>query len=432
MYRRVGYFDTAGRPQLRVQFQLVGGLLFAIGIPLLVRAAFSPHVIFSVNHQVTIFAGIVAHLGGYIIYRHLGAFPGVAAASTILPTFFLTYGTVFVVIFLLRWDYSRFQALGSFLMSVAWYFSLNLWTSRRGLYRLAIIPGGNIAQLSAIRGVKWCMLSSPIIPPEGVHGVVADLRADLSDTWERFIAGCALSGIPVFHVKQVTESLTGRVEIEHLSENTLGTLTPDEAYVAGKLVLDWLGALVVLILLFPFFVVVALAIRLNTPGPALFRQRRVGYRGKPFTVFKFRTMRVAEPGQTGDAAKDVAKDMAMTRNGDKRITRLGHFLRKTRIDELPQILNILRGEMSWIGPRPEAEVLSHWYDAELPFYPYRHIVRPGISGWAQVNQGHVTSVSEVHEKLHYDFYYIKNFSPWLDIVITMKTLRTILTGFGAR
>ena len=122
----------------------------------------------------------------------------------------------------------------------------------------------------------------------------------------------------------------------------------------------------------------------------------------------------------------------MTRVADARITRIGTFLRRTRIDELPQILNILRGEMSWIGPRPEALPLSRWYEAELPFYHYRHIVRPGITGWAQVNQGHVTALNDALEKLHYDFYYIKNFSPWLDFIIVMRTLTIVVTGFGAR
>jgi lipopolysaccharide/colanic/teichoic acid biosynthesis glycosyltransferase len=115
-----------------------------------------------------------------------------------------------------------------------------------------------------------------------------------------------------------------------------------------------------------------------------------------------------------------------------RVTRLGRFLRHNRIDELPQIINILRGEMSWIGPRPEALVLAQWYESELPFYAYRHIVRPGITGWAQVRQGHVTEVTSVNEKLQYDFYYIKNFSPWLDIVVVSLTVGTILTGFGSR
>ena len=123
---------------------------------------------------------------------------------------------------------------------------------------------------------------------------------------------------------------------------------------------------------------------------------------------------------------------AMTARGDDRITRVGAFLRRYRIDELPQIFNILKFEMSWIGPRPEAEVLSIWYTSELPFYRYRHVVKPGISGWAQVNQGHVADVEQVHLKLQYDFYYIKYFSPWLDLLILFRTIKTMLTGFGAK
>jgi lipopolysaccharide/colanic/teichoic acid biosynthesis glycosyltransferase len=123
---------------------------------------------------------------------------------------------------------------------------------------------------------------------------------------------------------------------------------------------------------------------------------------------------------------------AMTGDDDDRITRVGAFLRRYRLDELPQIFNILKFEMSWIGPRPEAEVLSVWYTSELPFYRYRHVVKPGISGWAQVNQGHVADVEEVHRKLQYDFYYIKYFSPWLDLLILFRTIKTMMTGFGAK
>ncbi len=121
-----------------------------------------------------------------------------------------------------------------------------------------------------------------------------------------------------------------------------------------------------------------------------------------------------------------------TADNDPRITRVGRVLRKYRIDELPQIINILAGEMSWIGPRPEAVELSQWYEREVPFYVYRHIVRPGITGWAQVNQGNVAEVEAATYKLHYDFYYIKHFSPWLDVLITAKTIRTVLTGFGSK
>ncbi|MCA1654804.1 MAG: sugar transferase, partial [Sphingomonadales bacterium] len=141
----------------------------------------------------------------------------------------------------------------------------------------------------------------------------------------------------------------------------------------------------------------------------------------------FRTMRPVDPH-----ADDNERVRAITSPADARITPLGRFLRHARLDELPQVWNILKGEMSWIGPRPEAEVLSVWYTGEIPFYRYRHVVKPGISGWAQVNQGHVAEVDDVHRKLQYDFYYIKYFSPWLDLLIVFRTMKTMLTGFGSR
>lgn len=410
---------------LRMRFQLLGGLTFAILLPALIRLSIDQEVIRSPNLQVTIFAALVAHTTGYFFYKRIGNFPGVAAAGYILPTFALTYGLVFATIFFFRFDYSRFQAAASFIQSTLWYFGLSLATRRLDAHRLAIIPGGDVNRLESIPGVSWHKIHSPDTVVEYASGVVADLRADLSDEWERYIADSALSGTPVYHVKQISESLTGRVEIEHLSENTLGSLNPNQAYLKIKQAIDWASALSVLVVFSPLLLFVAIAVKIDSPGPALFRQKRMGYRGHPYEVYKFRTMKLS------DIAVDE-KEAAITKAGDARITRLGQFLRKSRIDELPQAFNILRGEMSWIGPRPEALVLSKWYEAELPFYRYRHIVRPGITGWAQVNQGHVAAVDDVLEKLHYDFYYIKNFSPWLDVLIVFRTIRTMLTGFGAR
>jgi lipopolysaccharide/colanic/teichoic acid biosynthesis glycosyltransferase len=188
--------------------------------------------------------------------------------------------------------------------------------------------------------------------------------------------------------------------------------------------LDWLVAVAVLPFLMPVMLAAALAIRMEGGGPVFFRQSRVGHGGHTFNMVKFRTM-------LNDIGTLEDRKAAMTGDQDPRITRVGGFLRRTRIDELPQI-NILRAEMSWIGPRPEAAILSHWYAGEIPFYRYRHVVKPGISGWAQVNQGHVAEVDEVHQKLQYDFYYIKYFSPWLDLLILFKTMKTMLSGFGAR
>jgi lipopolysaccharide/colanic/teichoic acid biosynthesis glycosyltransferase len=249
---------------------------------------------------------------------------------------------------------------------------------------------------------------------------------DLPDAWDQRIADFALSGIPVYHSKHLIESLTGRVELEHLSETSFGTLSPPEAYMVLKQIIDRVSAAMALLLLAPLLFVVAILIRLDSPGPAIFRQQRIGFRGIPFVVYKFRTMRVKIASEAG------TRSDAITRANDDRITRLGKVLRRTRIDEIPQIINIIKGEMSWIGPRPEAAVLSKWYEGEIPFYRYRHIVRPGVTGWAQVMQGHVAAVDEVRSKLYYDFYYIKNFSLWIDSLIVFRTLIIMINGFGAK
>jgi len=270
------------------------------------------------------------------------------------------------------------------------------------------------------------VLREPKLPPGRAPVLIADLRSEMDPKWERLIATTAVAGHPVYHLKQVQESITGRVEIEHLSENSFGSLLPNHSYNKVKRLFDLALALALLPVLLLPGLAIALLIKLESPGPAFFRQLRRGYRGNTFIVVKFRTM-VHRPDQEASG-----KDAAITRDGDRRVTRIGRFLRRSRIDELPQIWNILRGEMSWIGPRPEALALSEWYEAELPFYSYRHIVRPGISGWAQVNQGHVSDLEDVKEKLHFDFYYIKNFSAWLDLLILGRTIAIMFSGLGAK
>jgi len=154
-----------------------------------------------------------------------------------------------------------------------------------------------------------------------------------------------------------------------------------------------------LLIVLPLLGLAALAIKYDSPGPVFFMQPRMGYRGEVFRIWKLRTMRAdIEGGQYTDG-------------DDIRVTRIGRLLRRYRIDELPQMINILRGEMSWIGPRPESLPLSEWYEREIGFYSYRHIVRPGITGWAQVQQGYAARPENVKHKLHYDFYYIKHFRP---------------------
>jgi len=190
---------------------------------------------------------------------------------------------------------------------------------------------------------------------------------------------------------------------------------------AAKRAFDLAVAIPATIVLAPVMAGLAAWVRIDSPGPAVFRQKRAGAFGRPFTCFKFRSM--------VDGAEGKGAGLKVTEDDD-RITRAGRVLRRLSLDELPQLINIIRGEMSLIGPRPEATGLSDWYQSEVPFYRYRHIVKPGITGWAQVNQGHVAGVDDIKMKLQFDFYYIRNFSIWLDILIVMKTIKTMLTGYG--
>lgn len=408
----------------RVRFQLGAGLLLAVAIPYFLRLQleYGQSDVDSLNNS--LFGTVAALLLGYYAFRRVSHYPGVRASYHILPSFAASYGLALAIFFFARLDYSRLHFLASFLLCVGWYYVVYFKLQRQQRLRIGVVPAGEVDHLFDIAEVAWVRLDSATLD-QPCDAIVADLRADMPDEWERFLADRALAGTLVMHFKQMEESLTGRVAIEHLSENTLGSLIPGIVYAKIKRLSDILVSLAALPILIPLFAVLAIMIRLDSPGPVFFRQERMGYRGHPFRMWKFRTMR------HGDAAAD-AREAAMTRDGDDRVTTIGRPLRRYRIDELPQVINILKGEMSWIGPRPEAVPLSLWYEAELPFYRYRHIVRPGITGWAQVKQGHVAEVEDVLWKLHYDFYYIKNFSFWLDVLIVAGTMKTVFNGFGAR
>jgi len=368
---------------------------------------------------------LLATLAGTWIMRSLSRYPGVEATASIITAFSASFALLTLAFLLSRFEYSRIMLVGSYVLSLVLFYHLLTRDARHMRMRVGVIRSASGDLPDPLWQVEWIPLDGPDIAHLNLDAVAVDLRADLSDMWDRTLADFALVGMPVFHTKHLLESLTGRLELEHLSENSFGTLSPLSVYMSIKRALDWVAALAAGILLSPALILVGLLIKWDSKGPIFFKQERMGYRGHPFRVFKFRTM-VDVPAGTDERAA------AMTADKDKRITRLGAFLRQSRIDELPQLLNVLRGEMSWIGPRPEAMVLSRWYEKEIPFYRYRHIVRPGITGWAQVNQGHVVDVQDVTSKLHYDFYYIKNYGPWIDGLIVARTIKTMLTGFGAK
>jgi lipopolysaccharide/colanic/teichoic acid biosynthesis glycosyltransferase len=420
----VDFFQQVGSGY-RLRFQVAGAILCTV-LPYFARH-WLPFGDQSLKIMlVSTIGSMVASLLGLFFIRNVNAYPGVEGSAYIVPSFCVAFGAILSVFFFSRLEYSRSLFLATFLLNILFFYAVYFQKQRRSRITVAMVPGGDVAALSDIPHIQWVPLASPDADLGPASAVVADLRADLSDEWDRRLADFALSGVPVYHSKHLNESLTGRVELEHLSENSFGTLSPISAYMTAKHMIDWIVALMVAIVLMPAFLILSVAIMLDSRGSPIFRQRRIGYCGRSFVMWKFRTMTTASAGSSDFRAA------AMTAANDQRVTRIGRFLRQSRIDELPQIVNVLKREMSWIGPRPEAEVLSHWYEAEIPFYRYRHIVRPGITGWAQVNQGHVAEVDEVRAKLYYDFYYIKNFSPWIDFLICARTVRTMLTGFGAR
>lgn len=393
--------------------------------PLATDGTFARDLASTFNTQV---ASLIAAVTALFLFRRVTIYPGARAFGFILPAYSSTFGIAAAVLLFFRLDYSGAMLLVGYLASVGVTFLLGYFGQRAAPQRMYYVPTGNTGIVGDASQIDWVRLEAPVVPDDPNVSIVADLRTTHSPEWERMLAQAAIAGIPVYHTKQLRESLTGRVQIEHLSENSFGSLLPALGYRGIKRTIDIVASIAALPLLIVPLLGVALAVKLSSPGPVLFRQRRMGYRGVPFDVLKFRTM-IEHESAGGDAA---ALHSAITRDGDDRITRIGRFLRRSRIDELPQIVNILRGEMSWIGPRPEAVPLSQWYERELPFYAYRHIVRPGITGWAQVNQGHVAGLDDVHVKLHYDFYYIKFFSSWLDLLIALRTVGIMLTGFGAK
>ena len=407
---------------LKMRFQVLFGLLATMALPTLIRRGWEALGDFRLLSEPSVIGNVLAYLLGFYIYRKVASFPGVRATSSIIPAFTASYGVVALLFLVLRLDYRVGELALSFLIAVSFFYVTAFLIRRVRRVAMAVIPGGQAEALLAVPMIDWHLMHAPDQPVGGLP-IVADFRHDFDEPWLRLVTQRALAGRDVYNSKQVFESLTGRVQIDHISENVFGTLRPNEMWSSAKRYCDSLAAFVALIGASWLMALVAMLIRLESRGPAIFRQQRIGMGARPFTIYKFRTMRMLTPKE--EATNTHAHDV-------DRITPLGRFLRRSRLDELPQLFNILKGEMSWIGPRPEALSLSATYAEHLPFYHYRHVVRPGITGWAQVNQGHVVGIEDADLKLQYDFFYIKNFSLWLDILVCLRTLRVILFGTGAR
>jgi sugar transferase (PEP-CTERM system associated) len=234
-----------------------------------------------------------------------------------------------------------------------------------------------------------------------------------------------LRGVVIEDAGAVMERLLGKLPLDGLNPSSL-IFTQGFNVKASQQILRRLVSITVsfigLAVCLPFIPFIILAVRLSSPGSIFFRQTRVGLRGRPFSVIKFRTMR-----QDAEAQGAV-----WASRNDPRVTPLGRFMRKTRIDEIPQLWNVLRGEMGFVGPRPERPEFVQWLSNEIPFYELRHMIRPGITGWAQVRYQYGASLEETKQKLEYDLYYIKHLSLGLDLLIMFETIKTIVLRRGAQ
>ncbi|EWH02950.1 hypothetical protein Q427_05855 [Halomonas sp. BC04] len=274
--------------------------------------------------------------------RRMNRFPGAQVGAYVLPTVTIVFLLVVAVLFFLRESYTRQVLFTGYLTCLVWFILGNFLGRRYRRLKLAVVPVGKAREMKGTQQIELRQLERPDLERVRYDGVVADLHSDeLTPEWERFLARCTLAHIPVYHTRQIRESITGRVEITHLSENEYGALLPNGLYQGLKRLVDLAGALILLPLLAPLLLVTALLIKRDSPGPALFVQTRMGYRGRPFKVYKFRSMYCDLEGRGFTEGDD-----------DPRITRVGRVIRKYRIDELPQILNVIKGEMSFIGRGP--------------------------------------------------------------------------------
>ncbi|VTU40110.1 UDP-glucose:undecaprenyl-phosphate glucose-1-phosphate transferase [Variovorax sp. PBL-E5] len=382
--------------------------------------------------QTVLWCALPYMLAAHWLYRGSGL-PAAERSSLLVVTTAIPFLLTPLGFALLQRPYSRGAVMLVYVLSTAW-FVLGDWLHRRRhaqrlLYLDAGVParlqrliGKELSRNPSIRLEPWPSDASASGPMPAGDGVVLERHVPPSDGRSQLLSSLKLHHVRLYSVEAVAELLSGRKMLPEGEEDDLWQIDGNPAYDVAKRAID-----VALVLLFaplwvPLTALVALAVKIDSPGAALFSQMRVGLHGRQFRIWKLRSMR--------HEALDASARFAVV--DDERITRLGRFIRRARLDELPQLWNVLRGHMSLIGPRPEQERFVREFAQRIPCYPYRHLVRPGLTGWAQVQQGYAGNEEETAIKLSYDLYYVTHYSLAMDLLIYFKTTRIVLTGFGSR
>jgi lipopolysaccharide/colanic/teichoic acid biosynthesis glycosyltransferase len=401
----------------------LGGFVFCVVLPIPIYATGEPFSQGIGATEQTILATAAAYVIVWYCGRRLDAFPRATLQGNVgyvAPVAAITYSVIAVILLLLRSDYSRVQLFGSGVLAILWMAFVALLRGRYLVRNYAVVPAALMAEMPETPACRWLTYEEVEKMGIRVDAMVADLGPDITEAQAAALAGAAIAGVPVLDRRYIVEGLTGRTPLGGLTPNEFGALLPSRQYLVIRRGLE----LILTVLLLPFFVPIlaglALIVRFDSPGPIFFLQERVGRRGRVFRMIKFRTMFHGSAGPS------------FTEAVDNRITRSGHILRRFRLDELPQLVNVLRGDMSWVGPRPEALTLDNTYVRDIPHFALRGIVRPGVTGWAQINQGYAHEADEMRHKLEYDLYYLKHCSLWLDVMIVLRTFSVLFGGTGAR
>lgn len=401
----------------------LGGFLFCVVMPISFYATGEPFKNGIGATEQTILATAFAYAVVWYMGRRLDAFPRSTLQGYfryVAPLAAIAYATIAVILVLLRSEYSRVQLFGSGALAMIWMAVVARLRTRYLVRHYVVVPTSLMGSMPEVANCRWLDFDTIQMGGVGVDAIVADLGAGLTEIQLSALANAAIAGVPVLDRRFILENLTGRTPLNGLTPNEFGALLPSRQYLLARRAIELMLTILALPLLLPALAILALLVRLDSAGPIFFQQPRVGQRGHVFRMVKFRTMYHGAAGPS------------FTSTGDPRVTRFGAFLRRCRLDELPQLVNVLRGDMSWVGPRPEALVLDQQYVRDIPHFALRGIVRPGITGWAQINQGYAHDHDEMRSKLEYDLYYLKHCSLWLDIVIVLRTCAVIFAGTGAR
>lgn len=363
---------------------------------------------------------LAAILITHLLVLKFSSYPGGHPLTTALLASSIGFGAIAISIMSTHGEHSFALLLWGYAGVIVWYVAIGILQASYFVPRLALVPIGRTDELRRLGTFQWFPLYDPLPLSSATEtqGIVVDFRAAIPSEWEEFVIQCGTAGIPIFDSKNIREKITGQVDLSALSNIEFDALSPADAYRRVKSIVDVLVATLALPLVVPMIGIVAVAIKLDSPGPVFSVQKRMGFGGQLFNHYKLRSRHIS----------DGSRGPRMTVESDHCITRVGRVIRKYRLDELPQIFNVLKGEMSCIGPRPEAKELSNLYGQQLPYYFLRHAVKPGISGWAVITQGNVAQINDASANLSYDLFYIKHLSLSLDTLIVAKIVWAVLTG----